>query len=69
MTILIIVVVIGFLACLYFLRQIVFYLARCTSQLAEIDASLSVVILRLEALYSPLESIEDHLDPNNESIE
>ena len=69
MILLTVVVAIGFLACLYFLRQIVFYLARCTGQLTEIDASLSVVILRLEALYSPLESIEDHLDPNKSDVE
>ena len=69
MTLLTIVAAIGFLMCWYFLRQIVFYLVRCAHELAEIDASLAIITGKIESLYSPLESIEGHLDPNKLHVE
>ena len=61
MTILTLIVGIGSLGCWFFLRQIVFYLTRCVAVLEQIDASLTVVTIRIESSHSPLEKIEAHL--------
>jgi hypothetical protein len=64
MTLLTVVVAVGFLGCWFFLRQIAFYLVRCAAELEQIDASLTVVTIRIESLHSPLKEIEAHLKTN-----
>jgi hypothetical protein len=58
MTLLIIVVAIGFLGCWFFLRQTVFYLVRSVAELEQIEASLTIVTIRIESLRSPPDEIE-----------
>jgi hypothetical protein len=50
MTLLTVVVAIGFLGCGFFLRQIVFYLVRSVAELEQIEASLTIATLRIESL-------------------
>jgi hypothetical protein len=61
MTILTLIVGIGFLGCWFFLRQTVFYLTRYVVELEQIDASLTTMTIRLESLHSPLGKIEARL--------
>jgi hypothetical protein len=58
MTLLTLVVAIGFLGCWFFLRQIVFYLIRSVAELEQIEASLTIATLRIESLKEPTHSAE-----------
>ena len=58
MTVLTLVVAIGFLGCWFFLRQIVFYLIRSVAELEQIEASLTIATLRIESLKEPVHSDE-----------
>jgi len=57
MTILTLIVGIGFLGCWFFLRQTVFYLTRCVAVLEQIEASLTVVTIRIESVIASREKL------------
>ena len=58
MTVLCVVVALGFLGCWFFLRQIVFYLVRSVAELEQIEASLTMTTLRIESLKERTHSTE-----------
>jgi len=58
MTVLTVVVAIGFIGCWFFLRQIVFYLIRSVAELEQIEASLTITTLRIESLKERTHSTE-----------
>jgi hypothetical protein len=58
MTVLTVVVAIGFLGCWFFLRQVVFYLVRSVAELEQIEASLTMATLKIASLKERTRSSE-----------
>jgi len=48
----------------FFLRQTVFYLVRSFVELEQIEASLTIVTIRIESLRSPPDEIDARLETN-----
>jgi hypothetical protein len=62
MSILTVIVGIGFLGCWFFLRQMAYYLTFYASELEQMNASLTVMTVRIESLRSPGDGSGAHTD-------
>lgn len=62
MTLLTIVVAIGFLVCCYYLRQIVNVLVRCSMSLTELNGTADDINKEIGPLSNALEELKQHIE-------
>ena len=62
MTILTIVVAIGFLGCWYFLRAIRNYTLGCSHRLMQLDSTATDINISLGSIYDALDNLKDHIE-------